>query len=181
MLVENWISQKMINGVKDCSNKQGEIINDVTNYSKWLSEPKVSGTRTLKVKIYFTINTNTQFRELIENQIEFLQQERMRVDIKRTADEHTQRVGVLIGPIVDRANLAWYARMIEQKTALQIDEFESKKDVVYEGDKKQWCIVVMGIYSQRERIDFEMRKFKLSSNSHINYISFANNTRNERI
>ena len=32
-----------------------------------------------------------------------------------------------------------------------------KKDFVYEGGEQQWCIVVLGIWLQKEKVDLVMR------------------------
>ena len=136
-IVEYWIDQELIEGVKDITKDKEEIMNVVTNYSLWLSEPKVTGTKVIKVEIFFIIKTNTSIRELIQSQINFIQREQMRVEIKRTAEEHTQRVGMIVGPIVDRANLGWYEEEIVKKTAINKGEMELKKDMVYEGEERQ--------------------------------------------
>jgi len=51
---------------------------------------------------------------------------------------------------------------------------ELKKD-------KQWYITVHRIWSKKEKIDFAMRQMKLSSQSHIKYVSFSNSTQQERL
>jgi len=49
------------------------IIN-IRDYSKWISKLKVLGTRVICIEIFFTIKTQTPFRELIKDQLEFFQQ-----------------------------------------------------------------------------------------------------------
>jgi len=136
-LVKFWINQDLIKGVKDITNDKEMILNIVTNYSLWLSELKVTGSKVIRVEIFFTIRRTTTVRELVQSQINFLQKEQMRVEIKQTAKEHTQKLGILVGPIVDRANLGWYEKAIVNMTEICEGEVELKKDIVYEGDKRQ--------------------------------------------
>jgi len=64
-LVEYWIYSKMVDGVKDIVDKD-KVLTDVTRYSDWLSKPKVTDSRVIRVEIYFTIKTKTLIRELVE-------------------------------------------------------------------------------------------------------------------
>lgn len=41
--------------------------------------------------------------------------------------------------------------------------------------------MILGIWSQKEKVDLEMRNMKLGKNSYAKYVSFANSSRNERI
>ena len=111
----------------------------------------------------------------------FLQRERIRVEIKRTVAEHTNWLGIIVRPVVDRANLGQYEKAIILLAKFDIGDVEFKKDYVYEGGEQQWCIVVLGIWSQKEKVELVMRRVKLGENSHIKYVSFAQSTRNECI
>ena len=51
-IVEFWIAQNLIEGVKDTRDEDGEIIKETTNYNAWLSKPKVAGSNTIKVEIF---------------------------------------------------------------------------------------------------------------------------------
>ena len=53
--------------------------------------------------------------------------------------------------------------------------------MVYESDKKMWCITVHIIYSAKEKVDVIIREIKLSTDSYIKYISFSNSLKQERI
>ena len=64
-IVEYWIQNNQIKGVKDMIEKN-KILKDVHCYSNWLSKPKVTGNRVSKVEIYFIIITSVQVRELIQ-------------------------------------------------------------------------------------------------------------------
>ena len=37
----------------------------------------------------------------------FFQKQKIRVDIKRSTEEHTTRLGHIVGPVVDRINMGW--------------------------------------------------------------------------
>jgi len=81
--------------------EENKVLTDVRQYNEWLSEPKVTSNRLVRVKIFFTAIMVTPLHELVQNQMEFLQNERIKKTEKRTGNEHTSRVGYLVGPIVD--------------------------------------------------------------------------------
>ena len=62
-IVEHWTQQKQIEGFKDSFEEDITFVNDVRDHSKWMSEPKVLGSRVLRAKIFFAIKTNTEFRD----------------------------------------------------------------------------------------------------------------------
>ena len=113
-IVKYWIQQKQIEGVKDMLEDGDTFIKDVRDYSRWMSEPKVLGTRVIKVEIFFTIKSGLTIRELIQDQLEFLQQEQIRVDFKRTIGEYTTKVGYIVGLVVDRVNMGWYEEALKR-------------------------------------------------------------------
>ena len=78
-----------------------------------MSEPKAIGSRVIRVEIFFTVKTNASIRDLIMGQKEFLEKQQIRIDVKRTADEHTTRIGCIVGPIVNRVNMGWYEETIK--------------------------------------------------------------------
>ena len=57
-LVEYWIHSKMVEGVKDIVDNK-KVLTDITYYNDWMSEPKVTGSRVIRVEVYFTIKTKT--------------------------------------------------------------------------------------------------------------------------
>ena len=58
-IVIGWIDRKLIDRVYDTTvkGKYQEVITDLENYNLWLSEPKVTGTKTIRVEIFFTVQT----------------------------------------------------------------------------------------------------------------------------
>ena len=85
--------------------EKSTFIKNVWDYSKWMSEPKVLGSRVICMEIFFTIKTTTPFWELIEDELEFFQQEGIKVNIKRILDEHITRLGCIIRLVVDKVNM----------------------------------------------------------------------------
>jgi len=122
----------MATGVQDI-NEKNKILTDVTRYNEWISEPKVTGSRVIRVELFITLETTLSLRELVDAQFEFIQREGLRLTVKRTGEEHTSRVGYLIGPVVDWANMKWYEEQCKKVGKLLEGEFELKKDTVYEG------------------------------------------------
>ena len=133
------------------------LINDVRNYSKWMSEPKVLGSRVLRVEIFFAIKTNTAFRDAIQGQICFFQKQKIRVDVKRTVEEHTASLGCIVRYIVGRANMGWCEEAMKKLRTMKMGEVELKKDAVWEGDGNQWCIEVHGVWAENDKVDLAMR------------------------
>ena len=115
----------------------------------------------------------------MQNQIEFLQNEQIKITEKRTGNEHTSRVGYLVGPIVDRANMKWYEQTCKNIGKVNGDEIELKKELVYKGNEREWCITIHSMRSVKEKVDMAMQSIKFSEKSHVKYVSFANSTRNE--
>lgn len=150
-------------------------------YSDWLSKPKVTGNTVLRVEVYFTVYTETPIRELVMSQLNYLQEEEIRVIRKRTGDEHTSRLGFIIGPVIDKVNIGWYKKMIKQLGKIADEDIELKKQIVYEGSKNEWYLTLHRMGSVKDKIDMAIRQIKFSTHSHIKYVLFANSTRNERI
>ena len=99
-LVEYWILSNMAIGVQDI-NEKNKILTDITRYNKWISEPKVTGSRVIRVELFITLATTLTLRELVDAQFDFIQREGLRLTVKCTGNEHTSRLGYLIGPVVD--------------------------------------------------------------------------------
>ena len=118
---------KLIEGVIDILDKK-IVRTDITRYSEWLSDPKVIGNRVIRVDIFFTIRTKTTVRDLVQSQIEFLKSENVRVEIKQTNNKHTTRIGYLIGPVVDWANINWYKENCKAKAQIVDGALELKKE-----------------------------------------------------
>ena len=59
------------------------------------------------------MHTKVTFQEILEEEIECLKVEKIRVDIKRTKEEHTNKVGFLAGPVVINANMPWHDLMLK--------------------------------------------------------------------
>ena len=68
VLVEHWIQQNQREVAKEKVEEESTFINDVTDCDQWMSEPKLIGSRVIRVEIFFTIKTNAAFRELIQGQ-----------------------------------------------------------------------------------------------------------------
>ena len=80
--------------------------------------------------------TKVTFQEILEEKIEYLKVEKIRVDVKRAKEEHTNKVGFLAGPVVTNANMPWYDAMLKHLGNIEeIDTLEVRKDVVREGQE----------------------------------------------
>ena len=92
-----------------------------------MSEPKVLSSRVLRVEFLFTIKTNTEFRELIQEQKDFFQKQKIRVNIKGIAEEHATRLGHIVGPIVARLNMGWHEETIQKLGKMDVGDVELKR------------------------------------------------------
>ena len=149
----------MIDGVYTMSEgeENNTVMTDLTNYNHWLSDAKKTGKHTIRVEVFFTIQITKELREIIEADLPAFKQDRVRVDVKRTDNQHTTRLGYLTGPILDRVNLTWYDRMLKYVGKLNEGSLEVRKDFVYEGqDANHLSITIHGITAERDKIDYNL-------------------------
>ena len=111
----------------------------------WLSEPRITGKKTLHIEIYFAVDTSMRLWEIIEQDISQLKKDRVRVEEKRTRNEHTNKVGFLTGPIVEKANMESYDKIVKYFGELEEGEVELKKKMVYDGPEEEWCITMYSV------------------------------------
>jgi len=55
------------------------------------------------------------------------------VEVKRTKEKHTNRIGFLTGTIADKINIDWYIQWFQQFGKIGFDEMELKRQVVHKG------------------------------------------------
>jgi len=119
-----------------------------------LSDPRVTGKYTVRVELFFTIETALELRELIDLDRKEYKRSNMWIERKRTVNEHVTRVGFLTGPIVDSANLYEYDKMMKTLGGTNEGEVEVKRNMVYEGPESELCISVYSVRSAAEKVDF---------------------------
>ena len=134
-LVEKWIKRKDIKGVQDTFTT--ETITDLTNLNLWLSETRKTGKKTVRVEVFFTAEMNVGLRDIIEHDIIELRKENVRLEQKRTSNEHTNKVGYLTGPIVDRVNMHYYDTLVKHLGDIDEGDVEIKKNRVYDGPEDE--------------------------------------------
>ena len=76
-------------------------------------------------------------KEIIDPDRNEYKRENIWIKHKRTGLEHTNKVGFLIDPIVDRASIEYYNKMIKHLGELEEGEVEIKKNTVYEGPEQE--------------------------------------------
>ena len=59
------------------------------------------------------MQTEYILRDIIEDDLDRLSKESVHVDVKRIAEEHTNKLGYLTGPIVDHMNMQWYDKILK--------------------------------------------------------------------
>jgi len=179
-IVNRWIDRGDIKGVYSF---QEERLNkkEIEEWNTWLSEPKTSGKNTMRVELYFTVETKLGLRDLVNLDRAEYKHQNIWIEKKQTLDEHTSRVGYLTGPIVENANLNEYEKMMIKLGEGEKGEIEVKRNMVYEGDEKEWCVTVHSVRSAAEKINFGLRKMSAESKSHIKYVSFKNSTKADKI
>ena len=84
-------------------------------------------------------------RDIIEEDMDELKQESMQMEVKRTGDKHTNRIGFVTRPVIDRVNMDWYEAIIKYLSGINEGEVEIKRNIVYEGVEREWCITVYSI------------------------------------
>jgi len=90
-------------------------------------------------------------------------------------------VGYLTGPIVDRANLDSYDTIMKYLRKIGDGEVEVKKNMVYKGSERKWCITIHSMKSTVEEVDFGLCKMSAKNQTHVKYVSFKNSTKADRI
>jgi len=160
---------------------ENKIIKDLTNYNDWLSEVRTMGKRTLRIEVFFVVETNKGLKEMIDLDRAEYKQKSIWIEQKRTGLEHTNKVGFLTGPIVDRVSMEYYDKMLKDLRGVEEGALEIKKKSVYEGSEEEWCITVYSTQSAVEQVDFGLRKMSAGNDTHVKYLSFKNNTKTERI
>ena len=103
------------------------------------------------------------------------------IEEKHTKHEHTNRVGFLIGLIVENANLMSYDTLVKYFRQIKDRDVEIKKNTVFEGNERKWCLTVYSIRSAMDAVDYGLRKMSAKNKTHIKYISFKNSTKADRI
>ena len=68
--------------------------------------------------------------------------------------------------------MGWYKEIIKKVSRIDQEYLELKKDIVWEGDEQQWCIIVHGIRSEKEKINFLIRQMKISTQVILNMYCF---------
>ena len=124
-LMSKWIKRGDIEGVKDVF--KNETIKDLTNYNFWLSKPRRTGKRTIKVELYFSVATSKWLKEIIDKDRKVFKKDNIWIEPKRTEDEHTNKVGYITGPVVDKANMSHYDTMIKYFGQIEDGKVELKK------------------------------------------------------
>ena len=73
-----------------------KTITDFKECNLCLSKLKETRRRTIRVEICFTIATKYASREIMNNSVKFLQNKNIKIEMKRTNDEHVNRLGFLV-------------------------------------------------------------------------------------
>jgi len=181
--VYRWIEVGKIKGVEHRyeSDPTKNLTNELTNKNIWISPTKQYGKKVVTVEFYFTVVTKLTLKELIEEDLESLKQDNVRIKMKRTRDEHTKRIGFFVGTIINNASLEWYEKILLPMAGVEEGVAETRVEMVYEGNVKQLSLMVYSVQSEATAVDFKLRKMSAEERTHIKYVSFKNNNSNERV
>ena len=178
-IVIGWYDKSIIAGVKDMHEEK--TIATFQDCNLHLSEARVSGRYASRVEIYFTIDTMCSTRELIEEDLSFLRKENIRLEDKRTDEEHVNKIEYLSRPIVNSAKMNWHDEMMQSIAETEKGQVEIKKGPVCEGHEESRCIAAHSIRSVSDHIDFKLRKMSAESDRCVKYVSFKHSSKKERI
>ena len=89
-----------------------EIIKDLKDYDLWLSEVRTIGKHTLRLEVFFVVAITKGLKEIIDPDRNEYKHENIWIEHKRTGLEHTNKVGFLTDPIIDRVSMEYYDKMI---------------------------------------------------------------------
>ena len=133
--VESVVAKQIIRndivGVHDsCEDK---TITDLSNYNRWLSKIRTTGIKTLRVEVFFAVETSKWLKEIADKDRKEYKRENVWIEQKRIRYEHANKVGFLTGPIIDRANMEYYDKLTKYLGELKEGEVEVKKSMVCKG------------------------------------------------
>ena len=89
------------------------------------------------------------------------------MEAKRTEDEHANRVGCVIGPVAEKANMSQHNKMIKHLGKIEDGKAELKKKRVHEGPEDEWRIAVCSVQSAAENADCNLQRMSAEDETHI--------------
>ena len=87
------------------SNLSKNATNNLLDQAKQLSKAKCCDDKVVTIEVHFTAIANLALKELLQNEVEILKNDKAWIKVKRTYGEHTKRVGFLAGMITANTNL----------------------------------------------------------------------------
>ena len=101
--------------------------------------------------------------------------------LKRTKTRGWNRkVGLLLGPKVDKASLKDYKEELQESYDISLDDFELRKKTEKEGVTEALCIVIYTVESKAEQIDSKLREMAFNNFDTLRYYSYINRSAEER-
>ena len=146
------MDRKDIKGVM--SNQGKGRLASIADWNDWLSELRISGKNTIRVEIFFVVETGMRMKDLVDIDRNEYIHESIWIEEKCTRQEHTNRVGFLTGPIIDNANLMCYDILAKHFGKIEDSEVEIKKNIVFKEKEREWCLTVHSVRSVMDKVDY---------------------------
>ena len=135
-------------------------------------ELRVVGNRIKRLELFFKVSTKSSVRILVENQIELLKKNHMRIAFKNMKNKYVARIGFFTRLVIQYANTNYYKEAIVKSIGLNQLDFEIKKEMVYKQNYKAYVLVMYAVLLKREEADFKLKSIKIGKGKYRKYISF---------
>ena len=100
--------------------------------------------------------TNTPIRDLAWSQSNYLKKHNINISRKFSELKYTKRIGIIIGPYPQFANLDWYTSQLIMETGYINNWLEIKKNFTYEQEYKTRALVIYVIETKVDKTDKQL-------------------------
>ena len=177
--IRHWMRNGLITGL--LHTEISKVFDTITEYDSWINDFRIVGKSHVYAQMYFQVHSIAPWKELIDCGKAIFRQENLSVMLKRTKTRGWNRkVGLLLGPKVDKASLKDYEEELQESYDISLDDFELRKKTEKEGVTEALCIVIYAVESKAELIDSKLREMAFNNFDTLRYYSYINGSAEER-
>ena len=179
-LTNVWLSNDSISQVLSLNYKNCKEVK-VENVHLEESVPEITGkveTINRKLSMFLCARTMKNIKELISGAKGFLYENNTKIHKKFTLPEHMRKIGFMCDPYVKFANFFHYNKVLAEKTKRDVNEFELRKEKMYENKCSSMVIVVHAVQSKSKHVESAFRILDKSSN--LSFMSMYGTDSNTR-
>lgn len=180
-IITKWTNHQMIEGLVMINDK---VTTDIQQYKlpqNWMYPMRNIGRKMHVLQVFFKVLTTKSVHDLRLDQQDYLKEKRIQMIPKFTKLEHTAKIGFILGPNVQFANLHWYDHMITKAAKCDKGDIEVRKEYVYEQNKRSKCITVYSIISKRQIVEEYLLRTPIANCKSLKYVSFKHTSTEEKL